>query len=323
MWIPRLHGAVDALAMWSEDLRRRAPAPFVAADREPLDCFGPLPPLPKPPDRPGAWESPSPRPAPGDETLRVEVTPAVGERRGTAVLVPPWKLPRLSLLSGWTTTIARTGHEVWTIIPPRHLHRSPPGVRSGEAFVTPDVPALRRAVEQLVLEIRLLLALAHRRGGEVALVGLSLGGLAAALAATAEEAPARVAMIAPPADLHAVAAETRIGRRILGLAARGGVTPPAIAELPEMLWPFRAHARPSRSERAFVAIGEADGIALTAAATELARAWGADLRAYPRGHLTLLFFCSALRRDLRAFLGEPAPAVLAAVPRPTAPQPAG
>ncbi|HYD54106.1 MAG TPA: alpha/beta hydrolase family protein, partial [Gemmatimonadaceae bacterium] len=193
--------------------------------------------------------------------------------------------------------------------PPLHLQRSPPGVASGEAFITPNVPALRRAVEQLVLEIRTLLALARRRGGETALVGLSLGGLAAALAATSEEAPARVAVIAPPADLHAVAAETRIGRRLLGLSGRAGVTP-ALADLPAMLMPFRAHARRSRAGRVLVAVGIADGIARTAAATELARAWGADFRVYPRGHITLLFLCAALRRDLRAFLGEPATAPL-------------
>ena len=319
MWTPRLHGVVDSLAMWSEDLRRRTPIPFVAAAREPLDCFGPLPPLPEPPARPGAWETRSPRPAPGDEILHVGVTPAIGARRGTAILVPPWKLPRLSLLSGWTGTIARTGHEVWTIIPPLHLQRSPPGVASGEAFVTPNVPALRGAVEQLVLEIRLLLATARRAGGEVALVGLSLGGLAAALAATAEEAPERVAVIAPPADLHAVAAETRIGKRLLGLSGRAG-TPPALDRLPDMLWPFRAHARPARAGRVLVAIGVADGIARTAAATELAQEWGAELRVYPRGHITLLFLCAALRRDLRAFLGERVEARVECAP---ALQPAG
>lgn len=311
MWLPRLHGAVDSLAMWSEDLRRRTPIPFVAAARAPLDCFGPLPPLPRPPSGPGAWEAPSPRPAPGDAVMRVEVTPAVGARRGTAVLVPPWKLPRLSLLSGWTGTLARAGREVWTLIPPRHLGRSPPGVRSGEAFVTPDLPALRSAVEQLVVEVRALLALARvAQGGDgdVALVGLSLGALGAALAATAPEAPERVAVIAPPADLHAVVAGTRIGRRLLALSGRAGVDLPGVAELSEMLWPFRAHDRPSRAGRVLVAVGRADGIALPRAAMALAEAWGAELRLYPRGHLTLLFLCEALRRDLRAFLEADAPA---------------
>jgi hypothetical protein len=307
MWLPRLHGAVDSLAMWSEDLRRRTPVPFVAAARDPLDCFGPLPVLPGPPRGPGAWEAPSPRPAPGDAVMRVVVTPAAGVRRGTAVLVPPWKLPRLSILAGWTRTLARTGHEVWTLIPPRHLGRSPPGIRSGEAFVTPDVPALRAAVEQLVLELRMLLVMAREAGGDTALVGLSLGALGAALAATAPEAPDRVAVVAPPADLAAIAAETRIGRRMLGLAERAeraGAAGPSVAELEATLWPFRAHDRAPRAGRVLVAVGRADGITLPRAATALAEAWGAELRLYPRGHLTLLFACEALRRDLRAFLGE-------------------
>ena len=90
----RLHGAIDALAMWTEDLRLRRPAPFVAAAGGPLDCFGPLPPLPPPP-RGRSWEAASPRPTARDPRMLVEVTPALGPRRGTAVLVPPWKLPRL------------------------------------------------------------------------------------------------------------------------------------------------------------------------------------------------------------------------------------
>lgn len=298
-----LHGGVDSLAMWSEDVRRRPPAPFVAAPGAPLDCFGPLPPLPPPPAG-ASWQARSPRSTPGDELLHLEVTAARGPRRGTVVVVPPWKLPRLSVLSGWTGALARAGHEVWTLVPPRHLRRSPPGVRSGEAFVTPDVPALRAAVEQLVVEVRLLLALARGSGRPVALLGLSLGALGAALAATAPEAPDRAVLVAPPADLHAVVAQTRIGRRLLALARRAGAEAPA-AELEAMLRPFRADGRAPRAGRALVAAGSADRVALPAGAAALARAWGAELRVYPRGHLTLLFLCRAVRRDVLAFL-EPA-----------------
>jgi hypothetical protein len=69
-----------------------------------------------------------------------------------------------------------------------------------------------------------------------------------------------------------------------------------------MLWPFRADARVPRAGRALVAVGSADGIAIPAPALALAAAWGAELRVYPRGHLTLLFACHALLRDVRAFI---------------------
>ena len=302
MPLPRLHRALDELAMWSEDLRRRAPAPFRGADGTPLDCFGPLPPLPPPPVGPGLWEAPSPRPADGDPLVSAFVTPAGGPRRGTAVLVPPWKLPRLGLVSRWVCALTEAGLEVWTLVPPRHLHRAAPGTRSGEGFVSPDLPALRAAVEQLVLEIRLLAALAKGRdAGEVGVVGLSLGALGAALAATAPEPLDFAALVAPPADLAAVFAGTRIGRRYLRLARLAGAPVPPGPELGAMLAPFRPDLRVPTARRSLVVMGREDRIALPAGAAALAQAWGAQLAAYPRGHMTLVFGCPAARRQVARF----------------------
>ena len=45
-----------------------------------------------------------------------------------------------------------------------------------------------------------------------------------------------------------------------------------------------------------------DRIAGAASALALAERWGATARAYARGHLTLLFACAAVRRDLAAFV---------------------
>ncbi len=301
MSLPRLHRYVDDLAMWSEDLKRRAPVPFRGADGAPLDCFGALPPLPPAPGGPGRWDAPSPRPADGDPAVTAFVTAATAPRRGTAVLVPPWKLPRLWLVSPWVRALAAAGLEVWTLVPPRHLHRAAPGTRNGEGFVTPDVPALRAAVEQLVLEIRLLLALARGRGGEVGAVGLSLGALGAALAATGPEQIDFAALVAPPADLAAVFAGTRIGRRYLRLARHAGAPPPPAQELAAMLSPFRPDLREPTARRALVVVASEDGIALPAGATALARAWGARLAVHRRGHLTLVFGCPAARREVARF----------------------
>jgi pimeloyl-ACP methyl ester carboxylesterase len=235
--------------------------------------------------------------------MEVEAAPALGAWRGTAILVPPWKLPRLSLVAGWAALLARAGYDVWTLIPPRHLHRAAPGTRSGEGFVSPDVPALRAAAEQLVLELRVLAALARKRGGEVALVGLSLGALGAALAATAPEQVDSAVIVAPPADLAAVVAETRIGRRYMRLMRQAGSPPPSMEALCAMFDPFRADGRRPTARRVMVGVGSADRIALPAGAAALARSWRAELRVYPRGHLTLLFLCDALRADVSRFLG--------------------
>jgi pimeloyl-ACP methyl ester carboxylesterase len=239
--------------------------------------------------------------------MAVHVRAAAGAWRGTAILVPPWKVPRLGMVRGYERLIAAAGYEVWTLVPPRHLHRAAPGARSGEGFLTPDLVALRAAFEQLVMELRSLAALARGRGGETAMVGLSMGALGAAIAATGPERIDRVALVAPPADLAASFGETPIGRRYVRLAARAGTPIAAPEQLASMLAPFRAEARPLTAARALVAIGREDRIALARGTLALARAWGLEPRVYPRGHLTLLFACRALRRDLAAFLAGEAP----------------
>jgi hypothetical protein len=297
-----LHRLVDAFAMWAEDRRRREPVAFRPLDGAPLACFAPLPPLPASPPRAGEWRAPSPLPVGDDGAMTVVARPAARASRGTAILVPPWKVPRLSILGGYERLLAGAGFDVWTLVPPRHLQRASPGTRSGEGFVSPDLRVLKAAVEQLVVELRVLAALARTRGGETVVLGLSLGALGAALAATAAEAPDRVALVAPPVDLAAVLTATRIGRRYARLAARGGAPLPPAADVAAMLAPFRPDRRAPPAGRVLLAVGREDRIALETGALALARAWGVEPLVYPRGHLTLLFACRALRRDLARFL---------------------
>lgn len=227
---------------------------------------------------------------------------ARARRRGTAILVPAWRAASGATVRGFARIARDAGYDVWTAIPPRHEGRAAPGNRSGEAFVTPDLAGFRDAVEQLVLELRVLAALARERGGETALLGLSLGALGAALAATAPEAVDRAALVAPPVDLLEVLARTPLGRRYERLAAAAGSPVPDAGALAPMLEPFRPDARRPTAARVFVAVAREDRIALPEAGFALARAWGTPPHVYDRGHLTLLFACRKLRRDLVRFL---------------------
>ena len=101
-----------------EDRVVRRPVPWRPGPDLPLDPSGP--PLPLPP---------------------VRRTPARGERRGTAVLVPPWKIRSTAALRGWVRPLAAAGFEVWMPVPPLHLERTPPGERRGEGVVGPDLEA--------------------------------------------------------------------------------------------------------------------------------------------------------------------------------------
>ena len=268
------HRLVDRLAMAFEDRASRPPVPWRPGPDVPLDPFGP--PLPLPPMR---------------------RTPARGARRGTAVLVPPWKIRSTSLLGPWVRALAGSGLEVWIPVPPLHLERAPPGERSGEGVLTPDLGRTRELLATAIREVRGCLARAAEEGGPVVLVGLSLGALTAAWAATGPERVDAAALVAPPADLAAVFRETAIGRRYAALAARAGAPMPGAEELTRRLGWLSPVGRKRTAQRLLVAGGRYDVIAVGGAAV-LAGAWNVALREHPRGHLTLLLACPALRREV-------------------------
>ncbi|HTP49100.1 MAG TPA: hypothetical protein VMK42_00255 [Anaeromyxobacteraceae bacterium] len=294
-----VHSGLDRFAMAYEDRWRRAPQGFHPGPAGPLDPFSELGPLPSPPPRSGRWTAPSPWPFQGDR-LTLYAAPSHGRRWGTAILVPPWKIPSRALLRGWVRLLARAGLDAWLYVPPFHLERTAPGARSGEGFVSPDLGRFREALSQMVLELRLCAALAAGEG-EVALVGLSLGALGAAWAATGPERVDQAALVAAPADVTAVFQGTPIGARYARLAARAGTPLPPPAELAGWLRPLAPLERRPTARHVFVAGGAHDAIALRGPET-LARSWGVPWHAYSRGHMTLLFACRALRRDVGGFL---------------------
>jgi hypothetical protein len=304
MPLQHLHRTVDEVAMWVEDRVHRPPAPFRAATSTPLACYSPLPILPPAPDQPGRWVAASPWPG-AEAPLEVHVTWPDRPPRGVAILVPPWKIARPALVGGWVALLRGAGYEVWLAVPPFHMGRAAPGARSGEGFVTPDLGRLRRAVEQQVVELRALSALATGRGGPPALVGLSLGALGAALCATTRESPPSVALVAPPLDLAAVLTRTPLGRRYRRLAEAAGEPLPEAAALRGQLAPFDPGARPPVARRVFLAVGHHDGVATRRGHLTLVHGWRAQPRCYDRGHLTLLFACRQVRTDLASFLTAP------------------
>ena len=302
-----LHRSVDRLASWLEDRVPRLPQPYRAASPVPLDCYDPLPALPEPPDGPGRWSAPSPRPLSPRDRMALHVTPARDAARGTALLVPPWKIGSVELVSGWVARLVAAGWDVWIVVPPHHLWRAEEGAQSGEGFVTLDLARLQAVFGQFVLEIRTAAALAAARG-PAGLVGLSLGGLGAALAATAGEPLRFVALVAPPADLVAVLDhQTAIGRRYRGLAAAAGSPMPENDVLREALASLDPARRPPPAAPTWVAGGRFDAIAHPGGAIGLAHAWGIAPALYPRGHLTLLFACRAVRAGLLRFLDDAVP----------------
>jgi predicted alpha/beta hydrolase family esterase len=256
-----------------------------------------LPALPEGPSGPGLWSAPFA----GGESFQVLVGAAEAPRRGTAILVPPWKIRHPRAVTGYTRLIQRAGWESWLAVPPHHMGRTAPGARSGEGYVSLDLAALRRTIELQTLELRALVALASRRG-PVALIGLSLGGLATALAATAPDPVDLAALVAPAVDLATVLAESGVGHRYRRLAEAAGAPLPTGEPLRALLTPLDPGTRRPTARRILVATGGYDTIVPSQGAERLARTWGAEHRAYLRGHITLLFACPPLRRRLTELL---------------------
>jgi hypothetical protein len=297
-----LHRSIDAFAVWTEDRKDLPPEPCRLAPPAPLTCFDAFNPPSGAPPREGIWSAPSPRPLRDGDRMCVRATSGRGPSRGTVLLVPPWKIESPGLVSGYVRVLREAGWDVWLVSPPHHLERTDAGTRSGDGFVSLDILRLRAAFEQLVLELRACAVLAAHRG-PVGLVGLSLGGLAGALAATAPERLDFAALVAPP-HLPLVMEQTGIGRRYRRLAALAGSPWPGGAALAAALAPLDPAARTPTAARLFVAGGRHDLISPLAGQLALARAWGVEATIYPRGHLSLLFLCRALRRDLALFAGR-------------------
>lgn len=311
---PAIHGAFDRLAMWAEDRVARPPDPWRPGPDLPLDAFGPLAPAPAPPAAPARWRFPSaPWGGPPGDEVAVELHRARGPRRGTVLLVPPWKVPGRWLLRGWVRELAAAGLETWLVTPPHHLERAAPGRHRGEEAIGNDLGALGETLARTVRELRALAAAAARRGPAGA-VGLSLGALAAAHAATAPERLDFAVLVAPPADLFRTWEATPIGARYRRLAERAGAPLPAGPELRARLARLSPAGRRPTAGRLLVAAGRHDAIVPPEGPAELARAWGVAPRLFPRGHLTLLLACRALRREAAALARE----AVAAAARPAA-----
>ncbi len=287
--------------MWMEDRVPHVAEPYRPCEPKALDCFGSLGAVPSPPERDGPWSAPSPRTVRAVDRMTIHVVEHRAAFRGTALVVPPWKADATSLVRRYTELLSETGYDTWLLVPPEHMERASPGARSGHAFATLDLGRFRALFEQLVLEIRVALAMAATRG-PTGVVALSIGALAASLAITAPEAPGFAALIAPPADLATVLGTTAIGRRYGRLAARAGTRWPDAGELRRVLAPFDPMRRVPPRVPLFVAVGRYDRIALPEGALALGRAWNVAPRVYERGHLSLLFLCRAMLGDLRRFV---------------------
>ncbi|MBI5497583.1 MAG: hypothetical protein HY904_21410 [Deltaproteobacteria bacterium] len=241
---------------------------------------------------------------PPNDRVHLHVYPPRGHSRGVVVFAPFWLIPRPWVLAPWVRLVQSLSMHAMVYVPPDHMERTRPGWWSGERLLSFDFPYMERMLQLTAAELRAVsqgLAVHHK---PVFLVGMSLGGLYAAMAALAGAPVNGLVLLTPAADMQPPMEKSRLGRHYRRRVEKRGDAIPAAAELRELGIPYRAHSfeRPLPAERIFLAHGVHDGVVPLGVATGLARRWRVPLHIYPSGHMSLLFLERDLQRDVKSFL---------------------
>jgi hypothetical protein len=242
--------------------------------------------------------------SPPNDVVHLEVLPPRGPSRGVAVFSPFWQVPGTWSLRAYTRQARDLGLHAVIYTPPEHLRRAPRGHFSGERILCWDFPWMQEMLRTATAELVSLCRGLQAPGRPVYLVGLSLGGLFAAMAAVGGAPVSGLALVTPAADVQVSMGTTRIGRRYRGMVERAGVRVPSDELLTCLAAPYRAETfrPPLEAGRVFLAQGLHDAIVPWSVASRLAERWEVPLRTYASGHMSLLFLQPRLLRDLRGFL---------------------
>jgi alpha-beta hydrolase superfamily lysophospholipase len=180
---------------------------------------------------------------------------------------------------------------------PFHLGRRPAGAGAGAGFFSSDpyrtAATLRQATEDAAAVVAWTRA---EVGGPVGVLGFSLGGLVACLLAATVPLDSVVA-VTPPCDMTELMlrrSPARIRRRLGLLDGRGGPWGDDLSSAGALLSTAMAPVTPhlltplTPAERITLVVADNDGIVGARAVRALAGAWGAQLLAYPHGHVTVM-----------------------------------
>ncbi|HVA21500.1 MAG TPA: CocE/NonD family hydrolase [Candidatus Micrarchaeia archaeon] len=224
---------------------------------------------------------------PGSRTVRGRLFRAADPLAPCVVLVHGLAADRPAFEERLARREWRWGRSALHLVLPAHGSRRLPGRRSGDAFLCADPAATRANLVQATLDaVDCVRWLREQGTRHVGMVGFSLGGLVACLAATRTRLERMVA-VTPPADLAWTGTRLVVEglRRSLGLDR----VSPAVAEeqlrgvIPRFLTPC------TRPEDIGLLAAGRDEVVGSGPVLELARAWGVGRTwLVPRGHLTAL-----------------------------------
>ena len=105
----------------------------------------------------------------------------------TVIISHGWAVKKKELERTLCEKLARIGISSVLVTLPYHMERSPEGTWSGEYFLSGNINRTIEAVKQTVMEIRYIVNFLKKRSNLVGIYGISLGGVLAHVAMSAED----------------------------------------------------------------------------------------------------------------------------------------
>ncbi|MGC8872947.1 MAG: alpha/beta hydrolase family protein [Chloroflexia bacterium] len=213
--------------------------------------------------------------------------------RGALLYLHGWMAPSFELETRYlfAPLVEQGGAQLVALVLPFHMARRPAASSfSGEFFVSADLTRTLEAFRQAVAETRAVLAwLRQQTEGAVAVAGISLGALVAALALGGGAEPDLALLALTPADPAHTLAQSPLLRHVRAQCWSNGVTPEQMDAWAPLLRPAALRPR-IPAEHLYLVHGREDQVSFPEDVVGLWEAWGhPPLIWYSGGHFTILF----------------------------------
>lgn len=223
------------------------------------------------------------------------------------ILVHGWRMKNWDKIKKmFLRKFKHEGFNIYFYTLPYHLNREPANsLYSGELMISANIERTLAAVYQAVAEIRMLTKwLKQKNGGQVILLGISLGGYVTNLTAAVSKAPDALISVFYANSLAYSVWHTIPGKFIKKDFLKHGFTYEKLKEVWKSIEPSNFTPQ-IKKENIFLLSADYDRYVLNEDSKLLWERWGKPLRkTYPCGHAGIITHRKRISDDVIAFINE-------------------